>query len=75
MRNSLFDGPVCQQRRAAAYCDEVKRSPECLQLCLTRFTTSHYLEVRFWCLQTLHEVRLAICIANAYNLDTEALDE
>lgn len=56
------------QARAVAYCDEVKASPSCLQLCLTRFSSSPYLEVRFWCLQTLHEVcacLVAVCSCRA----------
>ena len=47
---------VCQQRRAAAYCEEFKVSPSCLELCLRRLPSSPYIEVRFWCLQTVHEV-------------------
>ena len=47
-----------EQARATAFCDEVKQSPSCLQLCLTRFGSSPYIEVKFWCLQTLHEVGL-----------------
>ncbi len=59
---------MCQQRRAAAYCEEVKKSPGCLELCLTRFPTSPYIEVRFWCLQTLHEVRRAAHITQHGNM-------
>ena len=47
------------QARAGAYCEEVRRSAECWQLCLQRFSSSSFVEVRFWCLQTLHEVRRA----------------
>ena len=61
-RDRRIEKPVCQQRRAAAYCDEVKKSPDCLELCLTRFATSLYNEVRFWCLQTLHEVSLPFAL-------------
>ncbi|CAL8470725.1 g10267 [Coccomyxa elongata] len=53
-QNGLVDSNL--KARALAYCDEVKASPSCLQLCLTRFASSPYIEVRFWCLQTLHEV-------------------
>ena len=45
------------QARATSFLDEVKRSPSCLELCLTRFSSSPYIEVKFWCLQTLHEVK------------------
>ena len=56
-RVAQFDTSPCQQRQAAAYCEEIKRSPGCLELCLRRFPSSPYIEVRFWCLQTLHEVK------------------
>lgn len=48
---------MCLQARAAAYCEEVRCSAECWRLCLQRFSASSFVEVRFWCLQTLHEVR------------------
>ena len=47
---------VCQQRQAAAYCGDFKASPGCLEVCLRRLPSSPYIEVRFWCLQTVHEV-------------------
>ena len=50
---------VCQQRRAATYCEQFKASPGCLELCLRRLPSSPYIEVRFWCLQTVHEVSLS----------------
>eukprot|EP00884_Botryococcus_braunii_P015515 jgi/Botrbrau1/2647/Bobra.0203s0001.1 len=53
---SATDGDV--KARAAAYCEELKRSPEVWQICLNRFCTSQYTEVRFWCLQTLHQLIL-----------------
>lgn len=36
-----------------AYLDQVRASPDCWRLCLERFEASGYLEVRFWCAQTL----------------------
>ncbi|KAL3158478.1 hypothetical protein ABBQ38_010710 [Trebouxia sp. C0009 RCD-2024] len=42
--------------RAVAYCNETKAQPQCWQLCLEKYSTTTYLEVRFWCLQTMHEV-------------------
>ena len=47
---------VSQQRQAAAYCGDFKASPGCLEVCLRRLPSSPYIEVRFWCLQTVHEV-------------------
>ncbi|KAK9827309.1 hypothetical protein WJX81_002974 [Elliptochloris bilobata] len=44
---------------AAAYCEEVRRSADCWQLCLQRFSASSFVEVRFWCLQMLHEMMRA----------------
>ena len=52
---SLFDSPT--QERAAAYLDGLKQSSDCWRLCVERFSPSGYGEVKFWCLQTLHEVR------------------
>ena len=45
------------QERATAYCNDTKAQPQSWQLCLEKYTTTSYLEVRFWCLQTMHEVR------------------
>ena len=42
--------------KAVSYCDEVSQNPACLALCIERYGSSSYMEVRFWCLQTLHEV-------------------
>lgn len=44
------------QARAAEYIAGIKQSPECWKLCVERFGSSGYPEVRFWCLQTLQEV-------------------
>lgn len=44
------------QERAVAYCNEAKAQPLSWQLCLEKYSTTAYLEVRFWCLQSLHEV-------------------
>lgn len=45
------------QERANAFIAEVKRTPDVWRLCLERFSVSAFPEVKFWCLQTLHEVR------------------
>lgn len=45
------------QERAAAYVANIKQSSDCWQLCVERFRSSAYPEVKFWCLQTLQEVR------------------
>ncbi|CAK0782799.1 hypothetical protein CVIRNUC_005994 [Coccomyxa viridis] len=52
------DGQVEEslKRQAAAYCGEFKASPGCLEVCLRRLPSSPYIEVRFWCLQTVHEI-------------------
>lgn len=52
---------TCLQERAVAYCNETKAQPQCWQLCLEKYSTTSYLEVRFWCLQTMHEV----CVEHA----------
>lgn len=44
------------QARAEQYVSDVKKSPDCWQLCLERFSVTTYQEVKFWCLQTLHDV-------------------
>ena len=46
--------------KAVNYCDEVIQNPACQTLCIERYGSSSYMEVRFWCLQTLHEVGAAI---------------
>ena len=51
---------VLMQDRAVAYCNETKAQPLSWQLCLEKYSTTAYMEVRFWCLQTLHEVCLAL---------------
>lgn len=38
---------------AQAYLEQVRASPDCWRLCLARFEASQFLEVRFWCAQTL----------------------
>ncbi|KAL0051899.1 hypothetical protein WJX82_004175 [Trebouxia sp. C0006] len=42
--------------RAVAYCNQTKAQPLSWQLCLEKYSSTAYMEVRFWCLQTLHEV-------------------
>lgn len=44
------------QEQAAAFIAGIKKNPECWKLCVERFSISPYPEVKFWCLQTLHEV-------------------
>ena len=44
------------QDRAVAYCNQTKAQPLSWQLCLEKYSSTAYMEVRFWCLQTLHEV-------------------
>jgi exportin-T len=39
--------------QSQAYLEQVRASPDCWRLCLGRFEASQYLEVRFWCAQTL----------------------
>ena len=42
--------------QAEVYLSQLKASPDCWRLCLARFDASPFVEVRFWCLQALHEV-------------------
>ncbi|KAI7842372.1 hypothetical protein COHA_004011 [Chlorella ohadii] len=39
--------------QSQAYLEQVRASPDCWRLCLARFEASQFLEVRFWCAQTL----------------------
>lgn len=48
--------PDGMQAQAEAYLNDLKKSGP-WRLCLERFSPSSYQEVKFWCLQTLHEVR------------------
>ncbi|XP_026431323.1 exportin-T-like [Papaver somniferum] len=42
---------------AVKYCESLKEStPSICRLCIERFQFTTYVQVRFWCLQTLHEV-------------------
>jgi exportin-T len=43
--------------QADAYVANLKKSPDCWRLCVERFSVTGYPEVKFWVLQTLHEVR------------------
>ena len=45
-----------KQEQAEAYVASVAASPDCWRLCVERFACTPHLEVRFWCLQRLHEV-------------------
>lgn len=49
--------PVSSQERATAYLNGLKASPEGWKFCVERFSPTPHPEVKFWCLQTLHEVR------------------
>mmetsp|Transcript_5354 Transcript_5354/g.11718 ORF Transcript_5354/g.11718 Transcript_5354/m.11718 type:complete len:1077 (-) Transcript_5354:655-3885(-) len=53
-----FTGAVdaALKERAAQFVDSIKKSPECWKLCIERFSGTPYPEVKFWCLQTLHEI-------------------
>ncbi|KAF5841975.1 armadillo-type protein [Dunaliella salina] len=42
--------------RANSFISEIRQSPEVWGLCVERFSVTAYPEVKFWCLQTLHEV-------------------
>lgn len=44
------------KQQAHSYLDGIKQSSQCWELCLNRFDCSNYVEVKFWCLQTLHEL-------------------
>ncbi|GBF91404.1 exportin [Raphidocelis subcapitata] len=44
------------RERATAYLNQLKASPEGWKFCVERFSATPYPEVKFWCLQTLHEV-------------------
>ena len=48
------DGGIKAQ--AQSYLQAARASPDCWQLCLQRFESSQYLEVRFWCAQTLTQL-------------------
>eukprot|EP00882_Tetradesmus_deserticola_P030510 GHRQ01034293.1.p1 GENE.GHRQ01034293.1~~GHRQ01034293.1.p1 ORF type:complete len:193 (-),score=37.31 GHRQ01034293.1:189-767(-) len=52
---TLSAAPLLQER-AAAYIASIKQSADCWKLCCERFPSTLYPEVKFWCLQTLHEV-------------------
>jgi hypothetical protein len=45
------------QERATVYLDQLKASSDGWKFCVERFSATPYPEVKFWCLQTLHEVR------------------
>lgn len=49
------------QAQATSFVNEIKKSPDCWMLCTERFSVTPYPEVKFWCLQTLHEVRACVC--------------
>lgn len=56
----VMNGVQCGiQERAVTFLTETKAQPQCWQICLQKYATTSYIEVRFWCLQTLHEVRLS----------------
>lgn len=45
------------QEQAMAFLSSTKLLPNVWQLCIERFSVCAYQEVKFWCLQTLQEVR------------------
>lgn len=49
--------PPQKQEQAEAYVATVAASPDCWRLCIERYGSTAHLEVRFWALQKLHEVR------------------
>jgi hypothetical protein len=49
--------PRLIQARASSFVNDIKQSPDVWGLCVERFSVTAYSEVKFWCLQTLHEVR------------------
>ncbi|GFH22223.1 tRNA exportin, partial [Haematococcus lacustris] len=53
-----FSGTVdaALKERADAFIRDIKQNPEVWRLCIERFSVTGYPEVKFWCLQTLHEV-------------------
>lgn len=55
-----------------AYLEQVRASPDCWRLCLARFQDSQYLEVRFWCAQTLSSLARSSSYAQ---LPPEARDQ
>lgn len=57
------------QERAAAYIASIKQSAECWKLCVERFSSTPYSEVKFWCLQTLHEVQAHSCSPCSQQID------
>ncbi|WIA12173.1 hypothetical protein OEZ85_012245 [Tetradesmus obliquus] len=56
--NFNYGGNINPQlkEQAAAYIASIKQSSDCWKLCCERFPATLYPEVKFWCLQTLHEV-------------------
>ncbi|OVA08343.1 Exportin-1/Importin-beta-like [Macleaya cordata] len=42
--------------QAVAYCQQMKETPSVCRLCIERFSYTKFVQVQFWCLQTLHEV-------------------
>ena len=52
------DGSVAGElkQQAQSYLAGVKGSPQGWEMCLSRFDGSAYVEVKFWCIQTLHEL-------------------
>ncbi len=58
--NLLYRACALMQEQATAYINGIKQSPATAwRLCAERFSPSSYQEVKFWCLQTLHEVSRA----------------
>jgi hypothetical protein len=51
------------QARANAFVNDVKKNENVWRLCCERFSMSPYPEVKFWCLQTLHEVMTVLLLS------------
>lgn len=49
---------IATQGQADAFIASVKADPRCWELCCERFSSTQHIEVQFWCVKTLHEVRL-----------------
>ncbi|GAX84343.1 hypothetical protein CEUSTIGMA_g11765.t1 [Chlamydomonas eustigma] len=44
------------KERANVFISDIKKNPDVWRLCCERFSVTAYIEIKFWCLQTLQEV-------------------
>jgi hypothetical protein len=51
----------------------IKASSDVWKLCIERFSTTAYAEVKFWCLQTLQGVRLLL-LRGWHTIETQLQD-